>query len=79
MRRLWNIFAQATTVCLAVLFVVSTLKPEWLPARGTGPGATQVTLVQQEAGAAASAPRVDSHHAAVKRAMPSVVGISTSK
>ena len=33
MRRLWLIFSQATTVCVAALFVVATLKPEWLPSR----------------------------------------------
>jgi serine protease DegQ len=31
MRRLWLIFAQTATVCLAVLFVVSTLRPDLLP------------------------------------------------
>ncbi len=30
MKKLWLIFAQAVTVCVAVLFVVSTLKPSWL-------------------------------------------------
>ena len=30
MRRLWLIFSQAATVAMAVLFVVTTLKPEWL-------------------------------------------------
>jgi Do/DeqQ family serine protease len=30
MRRLWLIFSQAVTVAMAVLFVVATLKPEWL-------------------------------------------------
>ena len=30
MRRLWLIFAQACTICLALLFVVTTLKPEWI-------------------------------------------------
>jgi Do/DeqQ family serine protease len=30
MRRLWLIFSQAATVAMAVLFVVATLKPEWL-------------------------------------------------
>jgi serine protease DegQ len=30
LRRLWLLFAQATTVGLALLFVVSTLKPQWL-------------------------------------------------
>ena len=29
MHRLWMIFAQTVTVTVAVLFVVSTLKPEW--------------------------------------------------
>ena len=32
MRRLWLIFAQTVTVAVAILFVTSTLKPEWLPA-----------------------------------------------
>ncbi len=30
MRRLWLLFSQAVTVALALLFVVATLKPEWL-------------------------------------------------
>jgi serine protease DegQ len=33
MRRLWLIFSQAVTVAMAVLFVVATLKPQWLPNR----------------------------------------------
>ena len=30
MKKLWLIFAQAVTVCVAALFVVTTLKPAWL-------------------------------------------------
>ena len=30
MRKLWLIFSQTVTVALAVMFVVATLKPEWL-------------------------------------------------
>jgi serine protease DegQ len=30
MKKLWLIFAQAVTVCVAALFVVTTLKPVWL-------------------------------------------------
>ena len=30
MRRLWLLFAQTITVCLAIWFIVVTLKPEWL-------------------------------------------------
>ena len=42
MRRTWLIFSQAVTVALAVLFVVATLKPEWLdraPRVGVAPSA----------------------------------------
>jgi serine protease DegQ len=78
MRRLWIIFSQTATICLAVLFVVSTLKPEWLPSRASAP---QVAVMQQEvqAGAGPGVPRPDSYFGAVKKAMPSVVNISTSK
>ncbi|HEY8878195.1 MAG TPA: 2-alkenal reductase, partial [Roseateles sp.] len=30
LKQLWLIFAQAVTVALAALFVVATLKPQWL-------------------------------------------------
>ena len=39
MLRLWLIFAQAATIAVAALFVVSTFRPEWLPARGSAPAA----------------------------------------
>jgi len=32
MYRLWLIFSQAATIAVAALFVVSTFRPEWLPA-----------------------------------------------
>jgi Do/DeqQ family serine protease len=78
MQRLWLIFSQTATICLAVLFVVSTLKPEWLPAKGTG---EVVPVVQQapEPPAPATVARVDSYHEAVRKAIPSVVNIFTSK
>ena len=53
MRRLWLIFAQTVTVSLAVLFVVSTLKPEWL-GKTVGAGPSVVAL--QESTAAAGEP-----------------------
>ena len=82
MRRLWIIFSQTATICLAVLFVVSTLKPEWLPSRsGLLPESMRVALVQQEVPSASSAggARPDSYHDAVRKAAPSVVNIFTSK
>lgn len=74
MHRLWLIFAQTTTVALAMLFVVSTLKPEWLGR----PGATIVAV--QEAGGSNS--ELGSGHGfreAARRALPAVVHIFTSQ
>jgi len=34
LKRLWLVFAQVCTICVAILFTVSTLRPEWL-ARAT--------------------------------------------
>ena len=84
LRRLWLIFAQTGMVCVALVFVISTLKPEWLPARvpqagSEGPQGVPVTVVQQAAAPAGGATRPDSFHDAVKKAMPSVVNIFTSK
>ena len=78
MRRLWIIFSQTATVCLALLFVVSTLKPEWLPSRpGPAPESVQVATVKQEAPPGAA--RLAAYNDAVSKAMPSVVNIFTSK
>jgi Do/DeqQ family serine protease len=77
MHRLWLIFAQAATVAVAVLFVVSTFRPEWLPARV----GSQVAVVREAptTGPLPAAVRMGSYHEAVARAAPSVVNIFTSK
>ena len=75
MRRLWLTFAQATTVAVAALFVVSTFRPEWLPSRADAP----VRVAQAPRAAAFDAAPVTSYSEAVRRAMPSVVNIFTSK
>ena len=82
MRRLWIIFSQTATICLAILFVVSTLKPEWLPTRAMpGLELMRIQTVQQEApsGTPGGAVRADSYHEAVRKAAPSVVTIFTTK
>src|SRR5574341_2068651 len=77
MVRLWLIFAQAATVAVAVLFVVSTFRPEWLPSRASPP----VAVVEQAptTGPLPTAVHMGSYHGAVQRAAPSVVNIFTSK
>ena len=78
LHRLWLVFAQTATICLAVLFVVITLKPEWLPGRVTQQDVAVVPVQTASAPPAAPA-RGESLHDAVARAAPSVVNIFTSK
>ena len=79
LRKFWLFFAQAVTVCLALLFVVSTLRPDllWWNTR-TAPtvakGAGTVAPLTALAGG-----RLVSFSDAAKRAMPAVVNIYTSK
>src|SRR5258706_11150977 len=73
--RLWLVFAQAATIAVATLFVVSTFRPEWLPARS---GALPMVPSTTSAPAPSGGGPV-SYYGAVQRAMPSVVNIFTSK
>jgi len=80
MRRLWLVFAQAVTVCIAILFVVTTLRPDWLqgasrvvvpPSVQTGGSrADPVGIAQQAPG---------SYAVAVAAAAPAVANIHTTK
>ncbi len=76
MRRLWLIFAQAVTISVAGLFVLSTLKPEWL--RDTAP-ASVVAILEAPADSGTRAAASGSYAAAAQRSMPAVVHIFTSK
>jgi len=78
MRKLWLLFAQAVTATLAVLFVLSLVKPDWLPWR------TQVVEVRESTVAATALPvavnpRAFSFSEAAKKAVPSVVNISATR
>ena len=75
MRKLWLIFSQTATICLAALLVVSTLRPDLLNGMPQG---TVITTVKQTAGDAV-APRPSSYSDAARKAMPAVVNIFTSQ
>ena len=77
MRRLWLIFAQAVTVSVAVLFVLNTLKPEWL--RGGGPASVVAILEAPDRRAPDSAAPPGSYAGAAQHSMPAVVHIFTTK
>jgi serine protease DegQ len=76
MRNLWLIFAQTATVAVSVLFVVTTLRPEWLGRPGSG---RQVVELRQATLSPGLPARAASYSDAVRKAVPSVVNIFTSK
>ncbi|MFM8676197.1 MAG: trypsin-like peptidase domain-containing protein [Burkholderiaceae bacterium] len=76
-RRIWLIFAQATTLALAALFVVLTFKPHWVANLGSGSepaGSGELGL--REGGAPIAA---HGYREAAARAMPAVVYIYTTQ
>jgi Do/DeqQ family serine protease len=75
MRRLWQIFAQAVTVSVAVLFVVQTLKPEWLDRRSE----LGAVSIQQAAKPDGTVKAVASYADAARKAVPAVVFVYTSQ
>ena len=81
MRKTWLVFSQAVTVAVAVLFVVATLKPDWLQRGGAAaPGIVSITSSPaQPLPAALAGGAVTSYSAAAKRASPAVVSITASK
>jgi len=80
MHRLWLVFAQTVTICLGILFIVTTLRPDWLrndlrpPVADGAPAAAGAPV-------AMPAPPVSpgSYADAVARATPAVVNIYTTK
>jgi serine protease DegQ len=75
MKRLWLLFSQTVTVFLAAYFVVGTLKPEWLPQRGTS---SSVAVVEAPAPAAMAVPS-GSFRLAAQKSSSAVVSINISK
>ncbi len=82
MRKLWLVFAQAVTFTLAVIFVVSLVKPEWLAWR-TQVVEVRETPVSAAPGSLATAANVGtrafSFSDAARKAIPSVVNISATR
>ena len=67
LRKFWLLFAQACTLVIAALFVVSTLRPDLVPRLAREPAAPVVNVVQG-APSAAAAP-VASYADAAKKAI----------
>ena len=76
LNKYWLLFAQAVTIMLAALFIVATLKPEWLSDSRMNSLVDTVSLKESGYDGQLSP---GSYHEAVKRSMPAVVNIFTSK
>ncbi|QWD72540.1 trypsin-like peptidase domain-containing protein [Polynucleobacter sp. UB-Raua-W9] len=75
--RLWLLFAQTVTILLAAWFIVITLKPSWISDEGFEAIVDRVTLKEGSYDSSTLSP--GSYHDAVKKSMPAVVNIFTSK
>jgi serine protease DegQ len=75
MRKFWLLFAQATTIGLAALFIVHTLRPGLLPSTVRSSGI--VTLYEEDSNTQGNLPQVGFSNAA-KKVLPAVVSVFTS-
>lgn len=71
-KRIWLIFAQSATACMALLFVLRILYPDFLNHK-------QPTVVIKQAESTSATTATGSYSNAAKKAMPAVVNIFTSK
>lgn len=81
MRKFWLIFSQAVTICLAVVFVISALRPDLLSLSSSTTGHNGEVLTIREAGEPQTRGGVAlaSLKNAADKAMPAVVNIYTTK
>ena len=84
LKTLWLTFAQAVAIGLALVFVVATLRPEWLPGRLAPPASGPSIAPTREAPAPGASPGVPaasilSYSDAARRATPTVVNVFTTK
>ncbi|HEY3597690.1 MAG TPA: Do family serine endopeptidase [Paraburkholderia sp.] len=81
LRRFWLLFAQAVTVLLALMFIIATLKPQWLQRQGQFGKqlAEPIVALQEVAPGIGSGPPQASYADAAQKAMPAVVNVFSSK
>jgi serine protease DegQ len=78
MRRLWLVFAEFVTITLAIVFVITLARPDWNPWRRNVVEIRETATSANQLPVAAGA-RSASYSEAARKAMVSVVNISSSK
>ncbi|MEM5330235.1 Do family serine endopeptidase [Paraburkholderia sp. JHI2823] len=81
LRRFWLFFAQAVTVLLALMFIIATLKPQWLQHQGQFGKqlAEPIVALREVAPGIGSGSAQGSYADAAQKAMPAVVNVFSSK
>ncbi|SDD85564.1 Do family serine endopeptidase [Paraburkholderia lycopersici] len=81
LRRFWLFFAQAVTVLLALMFIIATLKPQWLQHQGQFGKqlAEPIVALREVAPGIGGSPAQGSYADAAQKAMPAVVNVFSSK
>ncbi|WP_233851512.1 Do family serine endopeptidase [Paraburkholderia sp. HD33-4] len=81
LRRFWLLFAQAVTVLLALMFIIATLKPQWLQRQGQfGRQLAEPIVALREVAPGISHGHAETSYAdAAQKAMPAVVNVFSSK
>src|ERR1700756_923733 len=83
LRRFWLLFAQAVTVLFALMFIIATLKPQWLQRQGQfGKQLAEPIVALREVApgiGSGSGPAQGSYADAAHKAMPAVVNVFSSK
>jgi serine protease DegQ len=81
LRRFWLFFAQAVTVLLALMFIIATLKPQWLQRQGEFGQqlAAPMVALQEVAPAISGRGGATSYSDGAHKAMPAVVNVFSSK
>ncbi|WP_133651094.1 Do family serine endopeptidase [Paraburkholderia flava] len=81
LRRFWLFFAQAVTVLLALMFIIATLKPQWLQRQGQFGKqlAEPIVALREVAPGIGGGPAQASYADAANKAMPAVVNVFSSK
>ena len=80
MRRTWLVFSQTVTVAVAVLFVLLTFKPDWLPgSRARTVALPAPTLLQAAPPAGAASGGSSGYALAARLAAPAVVSVTATK
>ncbi|NIE67345.1 Do family serine endopeptidase [Burkholderia sp. Ax-1719] len=81
LRRFWLFFAQAVTVLLALMFIIATLKPQWLQHQGQlgKQLAEPIVALREVAPGIGGGSATGSYADAAQKAMPAVVNVFSSK